>query len=346
MKQRPLFPGVAELRQTHAVLLASVALPGALLTAISVVSLALHRLTFDIILGILSLAMALWIGVGGFAAWLLVRRSERYTRLQHDFVSNVSHELRTPLTGIRVMVETLRLGRADEQQTRRALELLDAETGRLAALVEEVLEFGRLSSGARHVELTLQRVDEVVDEALREFEILRLGDAAEVVRELPPGMGVWGERRALLQVLVNLLSNAFKYGHGGRIWLRAGRDRKKVWIAVEDEGPGVPLQLRRRIFREFVRGEQPEVIAQPGTGLGLAISQRLASAQRGTLRYEPRPGGGSRFVVTLQAAPITTPAGTPTRTPATTSVTTPATPLGTTPAAPVAAPDHSSAVEP
>ena len=89
-------------------------------------------------------------------------------------------------------------------------------------------------------------------------------------------------------------------------------------ISVEDEGPGVPLKMRRRIFREFVRGEDPETTAQPGTGLGLAIAQRLVAAQRGALRHEPRPGGGSRFVVVLRPgiqSPVTSPAptGLPTR---------------------------------
>src|SRR3989442_15048108 len=107
MKQRPYSPSPIELRQTHVILFAAVAVPGLLLTATGIVSLALHRLAADIILGILTLALALWVVVGGMAAWLLVRRSERYTRLQHDFVSNVSHELRTPLTGIRMLVETL-----------------------------------------------------------------------------------------------------------------------------------------------------------------------------------------------------------------------------------------------
>ena len=309
MRQKPLSPAPVELRQTHVVLFAAVAAPGVLLTATGIVTLALGRLGVDIILGLLTLLFALWVVVGGFAAWLLVRRSERYTRLQHDFVSNVSHELRTPLTGIRMLVETLRLGRADAAQSKRALELLDAETARLVALVEEVLEFGQIQARARHIELKAQRLEEVVEAALAEFEALRLGGEAHVSREIEPGLWVLAERRATVQVLVNLLSNAFKYGGSSkRIWVKAGsgtadKVRRRVTIAVEDAGPGVPLKLRRKIFREFVRGDDPETAAQPGTGLGLAISQRLASAQRGTLRYEVRPGGGSRFVVTLRAAP-------------------------------------------
>ena len=117
---------------------------------------------------------------------------------------------------------------------------------------------------------------------------------------MPPGLWVLGERRALGQVLTNLLSNAFKYGGSSKqIWLRASVDDERVNIFVEDAGPGVPLKLRRRIFKEFVRGEDPETAAQPGTGLGLAIAQRLIAAQRGTLRYESRPGGGARFVIAL-----------------------------------------------
>lgn len=305
MKQKPLIPGVSALRTAHVVLFAAVAVPGVLLTATGIVSLALHR-AVDVILGILTVTFALWVVVGGFAAWLLVRRSERYTRLQHDFVSNVSHELRTPLTGIRVMVETLRLGRASEAEARRCLELLDAETGRLAALVEEVLDFGQLQSRVRRIELRELHVDRLVSTALADFEALRLGSEARVVRDTEPGLLVRADPRAVGQVLMNLLSNAFKYGGPTkRIWVRAWRDRRRVMIAVEDQGPGVPLAMRRKIFRPFVRGEDDLTALQPGTGLGLAIAQRLAQGQGGTLRYEPRPGGGSRFVLALPRAAAT-----------------------------------------
>ena len=138
MRQKPISPTPVELRQTHVVLFAAVAAPGGLLTLMGLVWIIRGRMTSDIVLGILTLTFALWVIVGGVAAWLLVRRSERYTRLQHDFVSNVSHELRTPLTGIRMLVETLRLGRADAAQTQRAIELA-ARLGRFMAKIKEPL---------------------------------------------------------------------------------------------------------------------------------------------------------------------------------------------------------------
>jgi two-component system phosphate regulon sensor histidine kinase PhoR len=172
-----------------------------------------------------------------------------------------------------------------------------------------VLEFGRLQSRARRLELAPERVDDVVQFALREFEALRLGAPAKVTSELEPELVVLAERRAFVQVLVNLLSNAFKYGGQGKpITVRAWRDHRRVAIAVDDEGPGVPFTLRRRIFRPFVRGDDAETASKPGTGLGLAISHRLVAAQRGALRYEPRHGGGSRFIITLRAVDAPAPA--------------------------------------
>src|SRR5205823_1254522 len=118
---------------------------------------------------------------------------------------------------------------------------------------------------------------------------------------LEPGLLVLGERRAIAQVLINLMSNAFKYGGPSkRIHVRAWRERERVAIAVEDEGPGVPLKLRRKLFRPFVRGDDPDTTSKPGTGLGLAIAHRLVASQGGQLRYEPRPGGGARFVARLR----------------------------------------------
>jgi two-component system phosphate regulon sensor histidine kinase PhoR len=309
MSNRPISPAPRELRQTQVLLFAAAAVPGLLLTATGIVSLAMHRFTSDVVLGVLTLAFAMWVVVGGLAGWLLVRRSERITRLQHDFVSSVSHELRTPLTGIRMLVETLQQQRADPEQRERCLELLDGETARLVSIVEEVLAFGRLSAGQTKVFPARESVDEVVDAALDRFEALRVQGAHEVLRVIEPGLFVRADRRALEQVLLNLLENAFKYGgERGRIWIRAGRDtrlrqlRGEVQIAVEDEGPGVPLPLRRKIFQEFYRGEDEQTQSKPGTGLGLAIARRLVVAQKGSIRCEPRPGGGSRFIVTLPPA--------------------------------------------
>ncbi|MSP61995.1 MAG: HAMP domain-containing histidine kinase [Myxococcales bacterium] len=302
MATRPFSPPIVELRAAHVLLFAAVAVPGLLLTATGIVSLALHRFTADVVLGILTLAFALWVIVGGFATWLLVRRSERKTRLQHDFVSNVSHELRTPLTGIRVLVETLQLGRVDPVETKACLDLLETQTTRLAGLVEEVLLFGRLQSGARQVSLATESLDEIVEIALGEFEALRLSGSIQVVRDLPPGLRVQADRRALVEILVNLLSNALKYGGENKtVWVRALREERMVAISVEDEGPGVPTALRRKIFQDFFRGEDERTQSKPGTGLGLAIAQRLVVAQKGKIRVEPRPGGGSRFVFTVPA---------------------------------------------
>jgi signal transduction histidine kinase len=300
---RPLTPAPAEFRQAHVLLFAAVAVPGLLLTATGIVGLAMHRFAIDIVLGILTLAFSMWVVVGGLAAYLLVKRSERKTRLQHDFVSNVSHELRTPLTGIRVLVETLRMHRADPEQTARCMELLDISTARLSTLVEEVLEFGQLSAGVRSVEVRPEALAPVVDAALADFQALHLGESVQVVPEVDPALVAHADRRALGQVLVNLLSNAAKYagGDGRRVWVRAAREGRRVQLAVEDEGPGVPPSLRRRIFQEFVRGDDEVTQGKPGTGLGLAIAQRLVEAQRGAIRVEQRVGGGSRFVVSLEA---------------------------------------------
>ncbi len=296
---QPFNRAPADIRVAHILLFAAVAVPGLLLTATGIVSLALHRFTADVVLGVLTLAFAAWVVVGGFAAWLLLRRSERTTRLQHDFVSGVSHQLRTPLTSIRMMVETLRLGRGDEAERARCLEVLDAETAHLAQMVEEVLTFGRLSAGVHEVKPASLPVEEAVAGALAAFAPHRTGVVA-VQRIVEPGLTVRADRRALEQVLVNLLENAVKYGGAGkRVWIRGERDGARVLLAVEDEGPGVPPAQRKRVFQEFYRGEDAATQALPGSGLGLAIARRLVTAQRGTIRVEARPGGGARFVVAL-----------------------------------------------
>jgi signal transduction histidine kinase len=220
-----------------------------------------------------------------------------------EFLSRMSHELRTPLNVILGFTQLMQL---DERSAADAESLGHVErAGRLLLeLIDEVLDISRIEEGRLELELEPVAVGAVVAEVLALLRPLAdergtgidAGDApASPLRAL-------ADPRRLRQVLLNLVSNAVKYGGSpGHVAVRvepAPGDR--VRIAVRDRGPGIPASDLERIFVPFERVGGAEV---EGTGLGLAICRRLAVAMGGRIEVDSRPGAGSTFSVVLPAAP-------------------------------------------
>ena len=239
----------------------------------------------------------------------LIWKETRLSRLKTDFVSHVSHELRTPLTSIRMFIETLKLGRArsaEEQQ--ECLDLLAKETERLSEMIERVLGYARLRAGRRPFRVEALDVDSVVDEAIAAFRAQTLHDSsAQLVlsKQLEPGLpAVSADRDALVEALLNLIGNAYKYtGPDKRIVVFAKRDRKRVVVAVQDNGPGLPPSEQKRIFERFYQAGSGLLSKQTtGSGLGLAITRAIVEGQGGRIHVESEPGKGATFIVALRAA--------------------------------------------
>jgi two-component system, OmpR family, phosphate regulon sensor histidine kinase PhoR len=229
-------------------------------------------------------------------------REAQLSRLKTDFVSLVSHELRTPLTSIRMFIETLALGRVqDEAQQREVLGLLAKETERLSDMIERVLDWARIESGRRRYLRAPLSVDQVVTSALAAFRAQRLDAPVEISCEVAPGLPqLQGDPEALAGAVLNLLQNAFKYtGAHKRIALRAHPERKGVAIEVEDNGLGIPARERRRIFERFYRVDDRLTRKTEGSGLGLAIAKRIVEAHGGKISVNSEPGRGSTFTIRL-----------------------------------------------
>jgi signal transduction histidine kinase len=253
----------------------------------------------------IGLLVLLYIGIGlGFGLTIReMRRAYRLSRMKTDFVANISHELRTPLTSVRMFAETLREGRAESPgEVRECIELLTSESERLSKLVEKLLDWSRIESGRR----TLQRERVEVPSLLEQIgEAYRAQQfPATYQTDLEPGLPeVSVDRDAIAQVVLNLLHNAVKYtGDQKRIRLRARRAGRSVAIEVEDNGPGVRQQDRKRIFERFYRGDDLLSRKTEGTGLGLAISKKIVEAHGGKIELETRLGEGSTFRVLLPPA--------------------------------------------
>jgi signal transduction histidine kinase len=233
-------------------------------------------------------------------------REIRLSRLQTDFVSSISHELRTPLTSIRMFVETLQSGRLKERdKVEECLDLLAQESDRLSRRIERVLNWARMEAGRRVYEVEEVPAQEIVEEVLQAFRSHTLLDESEEIgveipEDLPP---LQVDRDAIVEALLNLVQNAARYSEPPRrITLSAQRKGKLVGVSVEDNGPGIRRDDRRRIFEKFYRAEALLSRRTQGSGLGLAIVRAVAQGHGGRVDLWTEVARGSRFTMWLPIA--------------------------------------------
>jgi signal transduction histidine kinase len=266
-------------------------------------------------LGLLIAVLLLAIGIGG---WLIVtdlNRQLTLARQKTDFVSNVSHELKTPLTSIRMFSELLAEQRvSDPAKQKSYLAIITAETARLTRLINNVLDFSRLERGEKKYHFQKCDLATVVRETVDAYRPQLEAGGFLFEGDIPQGpLWVKGDRDALAQVLMNLLSNAEKYSDGTKeISLRvaAASDAGAppaprptgtpgVEVRVLDRGLGVPKECAEKIFEQFYRGHDSVSSGIQGSGLGLTLARQIARAHGGDVLYEPRAGGGSCFILRL-----------------------------------------------
>jgi signal transduction histidine kinase len=252
-------------------------------------------------LPLLFLLLALTGGVG-LVALQQLRREQELTRLRADFTSSVSHELRTPLTQILLYAETLELGRVPgEDERRQALGVIVQEARRLAHLVENVLQYSRAERRTTLVRPERRALAPLLREIVERFAPLAGTAAVRLRMELDETVLAPVDADALHQILINLLDNAVRHGgDAGPITLRLTTRDGRARLEVEDQGPGVPIAMRERIWEPFVRLERHPSV--PGSGIGLAVVRDLVRAHGGGCRVEEGVGGGARVVVELPGA--------------------------------------------
>ncbi|HLT39748.1 MAG TPA: ATP-binding protein, partial [Enhygromyxa sp.] len=236
-------------------------------------------------------------GVVGIATDITERA--RIERLKNEFVSIVSHELRTPLTSIRGSLGLLDGGVVGELEprTRSLVKIALSNTERLIRLVNDILDLDKIETGK--LELRSETLDPVVlaDEAIAEIAGFAQECGVTLVRAFEPTSKVRGDRDRLLQVLINLMSNAIKFSKPGdtvRIELEQVTPGT-VRFSVCDEGPGIAEDQLPKLFRKFSQLEESDTRSTGGSGLGLAISKAIVDAHGGVIGVESQPGVGSRF---------------------------------------------------
>ena len=224
-------------------------------------------------------------------------RLRELDRARSEFVSMVTHDLRTPLSVIRGYLDLI-----EENGNGAAASIGDAlsQVQRLDDLVDRILTSIRAESPELQLRRSRFDLRGAVAESLRELAPIIRRHRLESA--LPSGaLFVRGDRRRVQEVVANLLHNAVKYApEGTRVTVRVRRHRGDAMVSVSDEGPGVALEDRGRIFEPYVRVGDPERVR--GTGIGLYASRRIIEAHGGRIWLESRDGAGATFSFTLPLA--------------------------------------------
>jgi two-component system OmpR family sensor kinase len=227
----------------------------------------------------------------------VLTRVERGVAAQQQFAADASHELRTPLAVISANLEVARRKPRDAAHWEHVADDTLAEVSRMHLLVDKLLQLSRAGAAGLHREHTDLRtlVATAVERAAA------IGVDRGVTVELAPGPRLTAEidPEAIAIVIDNLIRNAVDHSPAGAVVTVSVT--LGTQLVVEDRGPGVPRELRTRIFEPFARGRVTDRTAGTGLGLGLAICRRIVDGHRGAIYVDDRPGGGARFVVRLPA---------------------------------------------
>jgi len=233
------------------------------------------------------------------------RRLQELDHLKDEFVSTVSHELRTPLTSVRAFSEIL-LANPDLELDERCkfLKIVVNETKRLSRLIDDILDLAKIESGRMEWHMEARDLRELVQEAANAVSQLLKERQVNLEQQLPtePAVAlVDGDR--FMQVIINLLSNASKFGASDspRVWLQLGSAGDQLRVEVRDNGAGIPPEHIANIFDKFHQVGDQQRGKPKGTGLGLPISQGIVQHHGGRIWAETHRGSGTSFIFTIPA---------------------------------------------
>ena len=254
-------------------------------------------------------AATAWLAVSGAATWqhFVVRRrllrSEAEGARYQKAIQFVTHEMRSPLTAIQGSSELMGRYNLSEEKRHQIAEMINAESKRLARMIQTFLDVERLSAGEMDVRREPFPLDEVMAACLT--RVKPLAERKQIVVEggaIPPETVV-GDRELMEYACYNLLTNAIKYSPSGTTVTVAGRrEGEQLRLSVSDQGIGMDDKELRQIFRKFYRTNKAEASGEAGTGIGLSIVEQIVTLHGGKIEVTSTPGQGSCFTIVLPVA--------------------------------------------
>jgi two-component system phosphate regulon sensor histidine kinase PhoR len=248
-----------------------------------------------------------------------VTQLRRLESLRSDFAANVSHELRTPITNIRGYVETLEeIGFDDKERATRFLSIIRKNSGRLAAIVEDIMALTKLEQ--RPAGTSLERrvipLSRVIASAISQFQSAAAAKQIAIAMDIPSEVRAEVHAQLLEQAVANLLANAINYSPSETtVTIGLLKDDSFIRISVRDEGPGIPSEHLPRLFERFYRVDKARSRVLGGTGLGLALTKHIALVHGGRPEVESVVGSGSTFRILLPAGLVASERSAPTARP-------------------------------
>ena len=226
---------------------------------------------------------------------------QEYDKNKTNFLSNVSHELRTPLSSIRSYSEILlNYDDIDSDTCREFIQIINSESERLSALVNEVLDLVKIESGKLELNISPVNADFLLKESEKIIKPMASDKGLLLVLKYDEKLpDVRGDRNQLIQVLVNLLNNAVKFTNTGTITLGARQSGEFVEFSISDTGEGIFPEEKEVIFDEFYRISEVVENRPKGSGLGLSISKKIVEYHGGKIWVDSTLGEGSTFYFTI-----------------------------------------------
>jgi signal transduction histidine kinase len=235
-----------------------------------------------------------------------ITKEAEIDRMKSEFLSMAAHELRAPMTSIKGYSDMLLMGLAGEQNERQKqfLDTIKANVDRVLEMVNEFSEISRLETGALKLDAEPLHMHDLVSEVITslqpQIEAKEINLTVEVPPELPK---VWGDHTRVIQILTNLITNAYKYTpEKGQITISTQWIDDSVQVDVADTGIGISPQDQEKLFTRFFRADHPEIRRVAGTGLGLSITKSIVEMHGGQIWVESQLGEGSIFSFTLPLA--------------------------------------------
>jgi signal transduction histidine kinase len=241
----------------------------------------------------------------------LYEQAQAANQAKTEFMSVASHELKIPMTSIKGYAKLLTLGAGGDltQQQREFLEIISSNVDRMDRLVADLLDVSRIEAGRLRLEMGQVDMREVINTVIQsvkaQIEAKQLALEIDAPATLPP---VWGDHDRVIQILNNLVSNAYKYTpDGGEIQIIVNGQTDpassgRLAVSVRDTGLGISPEDQQKLFTKFFRADDPRVRDVPGTGLGLSITKSLVEIHGGEIWFQSKADRGTTFTFTLPIA--------------------------------------------
>ncbi len=229
-----------------------------------------------------------------------ISHEKEVDRMKSELITTVSHELRTPMSSLYGFSELLLTRELPEERQKEYFKIINSEAKRLTNLINNFLDIQRIESGIRNYNKELCSIGTIIEEAIKLFRGSSQNHRINYIKSKENISDIYCDKDRVFQVLSNLILNAIKYSpKGGEIKINLTRKGEYLKVTIEDQGLGIPKEVKDKVFDKFYRVDNDDRREIGGTGLGLSISKEIVEAHGGDIGVESTLGQGSLFYFSL-----------------------------------------------